>query len=73
MAVAPTDPNAKQRVKPHELLVVMSPAGEQTFGVQCTSGDRFGGSEIFQTEQEARESAGITEHVKANPTPRMRR
>ena len=71
--MAPTDPTAKQRVKAHEPLVVMSPAREKTFGVQCTAGDWFGGSEIFQTEQEARESAGITEHVKANPTPRMRR
>ena len=63
--MAPTDAQAKPRAGPrrHAPLVVMSPAGEETFGVECIAGDWFSGAEIFQTQQEARESAGITEHV----------
>ena len=60
--MAPTDPNAKLMQKVHKPLVVMSPAGEETFGVECTAGD-FRCDENFKTQQEARESAGITEHV----------
>lgn len=61
--MAPTDPNAKPRLVTHGPLVVMTPAGNKTYGVECTAGDWFGGSEVFQTEQEARYSPGITKHV----------
>ena len=61
--MAPTDPNAKPRLVTHGPLVVMTPAGEKTYGVECTAGDWFGGSEVFQTEQEARYSRSITKHV----------
>ena len=71
--MAPTDPNAKPKQKVHKPLVVMSPAGEETFGVECTAGDWFSGAEIFQTRQEARYSPGITAHVMRHVIPRVRR
>ena len=63
----PTDHQAKPRVGPrkHAPLVVMSPAGEETFGVECTVGDWFGGAVVFKTAGEARTSPGIVEHVAA--------
>ena len=59
----PTDSNAKPRPVRHAPLVVMSPAGGDTFGVECLAGDWLGGSEISQTQHEARYSRGVTEHV----------
>ena len=59
----PTDPNAKPGPVRHAPLVVMSPARGDTFGVECLAGDWLGGSEIFQTQQEARYSRGVAEHV----------
>ncbi len=59
----PTDSNAKPRPVRHAPLVVMSPAGGDTYGVECLAGDWLGGSEISQTQQEARYSRGVTEHV----------
>ena len=61
--MSPTDPNAKPRPVRHAPLVVMSPAGGDTYGVECLAGDWLGGRETYQTQQEARFSAGITEHV----------
>ena len=61
--MSPTDPNAKPRPVRYAPLVVMSPAGGDTYGVECLAGDWLGGREIYQTQQEARFSAGITEHV----------
>ena len=61
--MSPTDHNAKPRPVRHARLVVMSPAGGDTYGVECLAGDWLGGREIYQTQQEARFSAGITEHV----------
>ena len=61
--MSPTDPNAKPRPVRHAPLVVMSPAGGDTYGVECLAGDWLGGRERYQTQQEARFSAGITEHV----------
>lgn len=64
----PTYPQAKPRAGPrkHAPLVVMSPAGEETFGVECTAGDWFGGEIVFKTAGEARNSPGIVEHVTAS-------
>ncbi len=51
--MAPSDPNAKPHspVK-HRPLLVMSPAGEKTFSVECSAGD-FKTSEIFETKHQA--------------------
>ena len=60
--MAPTDPNAVPKPKVHEPLVVMNPAGGTTFGVECFAGD-FRCDRAFLTQQEARDSVCITEHV----------
>lgn len=60
--MAPTDPHAKNHPVKHSVLVVMSPAGEKTFSVECSAGD-FKTSEIFDTKHQAKWSKGITEHV----------
>ena len=70
--MAPTDPTAKLRPPQHKALVIVDPREKDIFGVECSAGD-FVSSEMFATQSLARNSAGITEHVRQHATPKVQR